>query len=230
MSLNTAVSFLTLFHTITRVFFGDPGMPTADLSTPTNVLLPTTLAEPFTDFWFGNPDAPGAIAIGMAEGTRTIDGVRTSAWYGHSDPGNANYNVGTFSSQNKTLDPDLADVEELQRIREELSIFIQAQPNLSPLEYLSAADLSIQAQGAFPAFGKQLRMINSYSLKPVSRIVEARVRSFYNPVNGHLEAAGFENDPKALRRDQLRRTRELERKLHDVKRNMPEAMTIANRR
>jgi hypothetical protein len=232
MSLSTAVSFFTLFHTITRFLVGEPVIPTAtDVSQrPQNVSNPVTLAEPFTDFWFGQADAPGAIAIGMAEGTRMIDGIRTSAWYGHIDPGNSNYNVGTFSSQNTTLSPDLADDQELKRIRGELSIFIQEQPSLSPLEYLSAADLSIQARGAFPAFGQHLKTVRARNLKPVATIVEARVRSFYNPLNGQLEAAGFDNDETALRSDQLRRTRALERKVRYIKLNTPEAMTIANRR
>ncbi|NJN60517.1 MAG: hypothetical protein HC795_02330 [Coleofasciculaceae cyanobacterium RL_1_1] len=103
-------------------------MPTTaeSVNLSTNVSNPVTLAEPFTDFWFGQVDAPGAIAIGMAEGTRTIDGVRTAAWYGHTDPGNANYNVGTFSSQNTALSPELADDQELQRIREKLSILFES--------------------------------------------------------------------------------------------------------
>jgi hypothetical protein len=232
MSFSTAASFFTLFHTLARVFLGDPGVPSIANPThlSTNVSHPITLAEPFTDFWFGQVDAPGAIAIGMAEGTRTIDGVRTAAWYGHTDPGNANHNVGTFSSQNTTLSPELTDDQELRRIRDKLSIFIREQPDLSPLEYLSAADLSIQARGAFPAFGQHLKVVRQRNLKPVAMIVEARVRSFYNPLNGQLEAAGFDNNETALRRDQLRRTRAIERKVRDIKLKMPEAMTIANRR
>lgn len=231
MSLTSTVSFLTLFHTITRVFLGDPVLPahTARASASPVVLPPITLAEPFTDFWFGSTDAPGVIAIGLAEGTRTIDGVRTTAWYGHTDPGNSHYNVGTFSHQHIELSPDLADDLELQMLRENLAAFIQERPNLSPLEYLSAADLSIQAKGAFPVFGHHLEILRERNLKPVATIVEARVRSFYNPMNGQLEAAGFDNNETALRRDQLRRTRMIERKVRDIQLNMPEAMTIAHR-
>ncbi|TAF52170.1 MAG: hypothetical protein EAZ61_08855 [Oscillatoriales cyanobacterium] len=231
MSLNSTVSFFTLFHTITRVFWGEPVIPAqvARTSTPQNILHPITLAEPFTDFWFGSPDAPGVIAIGMAEGTRTLDGVRTTAWYGHTDPGNSRYNVGTFSHQHTDLSPAQADELELKILRAKLAVLIQAQPHLSTLEYLAAADLSIQAQGAFPVFTHHLETVRERNLKPVATIVEARVRSFYNPINGHLEAAGFNNDVTALRRDQLRRTRVIERKVRDIKLNTPEAMTIANR-
>ena len=43
------------------------------------------------------PKHPYFVSIGIAEGTRTPNGGFTKAWYGHSDPGDSNYNRGTVS-------------------------------------------------------------------------------------------------------------------------------------
>jgi len=232
MSLNPAVSFFTVFHAIARVLVAEPIVSTPNMPlAPEEAAQPAIAAQPFVDFWFATPDSPGAIAIGMAEGTRTIDGKRTSAWHKHIDPGNARVNVGTFSSQHTALDPDLADLEMLAIVRERTVSLVREYPSLSSLEYLAAADLSIQAQGAFPAFGRHLKAVK-YSKRhhrPVDAIVEARVRSFYNPANGELEAAGFDNDETALRRDQRRRTLELQRKIRRVEKIVPDAIAVANR-
>ena len=132
MSLNTAVSFFTVFHTIARVLVGEPQVtevpPELLPATPESTRSQIVPARSLTEFWFATPDSPGAIALGMAEGTRTIDGVRTSAWYQHVDPGNARVNVGTFSSQNTNLSPDLADAAELERIRKQLEAFARDYP------------------------------------------------------------------------------------------------------
>ena len=52
------------------------------------------------DWWRMGSDSPIAIAIGMAEGTRTVDGGKTAAYYWHADPGNGANKFGTFSYQN----------------------------------------------------------------------------------------------------------------------------------
>jgi len=46
---------------------------------------------------FSGPEPFAYILGGVAEGTRTITGGKTSAWYGHPDPGDGLWNIGSFS-------------------------------------------------------------------------------------------------------------------------------------
>ncbi|OLP18842.1 hypothetical protein BST81_07950, partial [Leptolyngbya sp. 'hensonii'] len=57
-----------------------------------------------------------AKAVGAAEGTRTPDGGRTWAYYGHRDPGNGVWNLGSFSYQHGADSPAEADVKQLRRL------------------------------------------------------------------------------------------------------------------
>jgi len=157
---------------------------------------------------FRDANSPGSIAVGVAEGTRTADGGITSAYEGHTDPGNAAPNVGSFSCQPSTCQsrtPREADAELLaNRIRPALSKAAIARPDLTRLEQWVYADMLVQAPLAAGAW------LQGYSEADRARgldgIADARTRAFYNPA-GQLDAPGFGNDLARLRADQMRRTR-----------------------
>jgi len=69
-----------------------PRRPTVTASTRPTLNLQAELS---------NPDSALSVAIGNAEGTRTVSGGRTAAYSGHEDPGNGAWNAGTFSYQVK---------------------------------------------------------------------------------------------------------------------------------
>jgi len=74
--------------------------PTAEAHLPVSKLdLKRELASPYSRL---------SVAIGVAEGTRTPDGGRTTAYRGHVDP-KRGYNVGTFSYQHQASSPGQAD-------------------------------------------------------------------------------------------------------------------------
>lgn len=134
-----------------------------------------SLAELPGDWWQQGSDSPIAIAIGMAEGTRLVDGGKTAAYYWHEDPGNGANNFGTFSYQHlpssKTVEVDrqtggtakreiakeeglaeLSDRLQLQRL-EKFYAQLQQQATqkniqLTPLELLNGLDLANQSEAA----------------------------------------------------------------------------------
>lgn len=124
-------------------------------------------------WWQQGSDSPIAIAIGVAEGTRTVNGDRTSAYYWHRDPGNGADNYGTFSYQhlppNPSLNeqptpsqkrqlaaqqnlPDQADRAQLKKLQQfEVKLLAQAAAQglkLSPKELLNGLDLANQSEAA----------------------------------------------------------------------------------
>jgi hypothetical protein len=56
-------------------------------------------------------------AIGSSEGTRDRNCQATRAYYGHSDPGNRKWNMGTFSYQHGASTPEEADQKWLPVLR-----------------------------------------------------------------------------------------------------------------
>ena len=62
----------------------------------------------------GNSDSLVARAVGSAEGTRTAEGGYTAAYYGHVDPGNHKWNLGSFSYQHGANSPTEADAKQLK--------------------------------------------------------------------------------------------------------------------
>ena len=65
-----------------------------------------------------SPDSELSVAIGMAEGTRTAGGGKTTVCDGHTDPGNQKAIQGTFSYQHMASSPHEADQKQLQAMRE----------------------------------------------------------------------------------------------------------------
>lgn len=89
--------------------------------------------------------------VGHAEGTRTAEGHRTRAYYGHVDPGNGVWNLGSFSYQhcNSLCTPEEADDRQLQRLRNQTALLQQRAAayglSLSLEAKLNGIDLANQA-------------------------------------------------------------------------------------
>jgi hypothetical protein len=110
MSLLWGVSYKLTFQEATPLVQSHDfvaSLPSPDLKTEAQEL-------------FAHPDSIGAIALGVAEGTRTIEGGRTSSWNSHIDAGNGAINQGTFAWQMEVSSPEEADQAAIRHIQKEV--------------------------------------------------------------------------------------------------------------
>jgi murein DD-endopeptidase MepM/ murein hydrolase activator NlpD len=158
--------------------------------------------------------------VGHAEGTRTASGERTSAFYGHTDPGNGVWNLGSFSYQHGARSPEEADEKQLARLQRQADqILRQAKSlglTLSPAEFLNGVDLANQAPLA--ALGQQnyvdwLKTAETEGLNENDAILWARTQAFINPATGRWDAPGLGNTRESITRDQARRMAAIARAL-----------------
>ncbi|MBM0740596.1 hypothetical protein JOY44_03015 [Phormidium sp. CLA17] len=175
----------------------------------------TTVAEQL----FATPDSIGAIAIGVAEGTRTRDGGKTSLWQQHIDPGNHAKNQGTFSWQLGATSVADAEQQGLNRMRQDaIPHLLQDAENMGvPLNMdvlVQGADLWNQSPQAGADFVENLKQCQQVEDQEFAAVLCARISSYVNPNTGEVEAAGFANDPIALRDDQQRRMQAIQSTLH----------------
>jgi len=167
----------------------------------------------------GGSDSLVARTIGPAEGTRTSDGTKTQGWYGHSDPGDGRWNVGTFSYNNtrdntKITDPEAADKHYLQILKSRAAtLFRQSKQvgiSLTLQEWINAIDLSNQApQPAVgwtdqlnPGFIANLAQFKRKGIRGENAVLKTRIEGFRNTRTGKYEAW---TDLAGLKRDQTRR-------------------------
>ncbi|ESA35710.1 hypothetical protein N836_10615 [Leptolyngbya sp. Heron Island J] len=152
-----------------------------------------------------------ARAVGSAEGTRTPDGGYTAAYYGHVDPGNHKWNLGSFSYQHGASSPAEADALQLKRLysqalelRQQAS---QQQMTLSLAEELNGIDLANQAPLAALDRGyiDWLAIAKQQPMAERDRIIWARTRAFLDPDSGRWDAPGLGNTLNSIRWDQARR-------------------------
>ncbi|MFM2431335.1 MAG: hypothetical protein RLZZ511_2548 [Cyanobacteriota bacterium] len=155
-----------------------------------------------------------AKAVGSAEGTRRPDGAKNQAYYGHVDPGNAVWNVGTFSYQHcGRCAPEEADRRQLARLAGQFAqIQAQAQGRyglqLSLEEQLNAIDLANQAPLAALSEGgfvDRLQAAKQQGLQGSDAILQARVYAYKNPRTQRWEAPGLGNTKASITHDQARR-------------------------
>lgn len=159
-----------------------------------------------------------ARTVGHAEGTRTPDGTRTPAYFGHRDPGNGVWNLGSFSFQHcrelryNCSTPEQADGFQLQRLMAQTrdlrqrSLTLGLQVTLE--EELNAIDLANQAPLAAldtPGYPDHLLKAKEQGLKGQDAILAARVKSFWNPQTNRWDAPGLGNTEASIRHDQQRR-------------------------
>lgn len=166
------------------------------------------------DRWIfnGGSDSLVARTVGSAEGTRSVNGDRNRAYYGHTDPGNGVWNLGTFSYQHGARSPEEADAKQLQRLQSQAkTLDRKAQANglkLSLDEKLNGLDLANQAPlAALDRGGYIERLAEAYQLGMSDReaILYARTRAYIDPDTQRWNAPGLGNNIYSISRDQERR-------------------------
>lgn len=174
-------------------------------------LSPQTVHQ-LDQLFAGGTDSLVAKAVGAAEGTRTPEGAKTWAYYGHTDPGNGVFNLGTFSYQHGAASPEEADQKQLRRLNDQARQIQQDAENrgltLGLEEQLNAIDLANQAPKAALSYGGYLdRLQEAYQmgLRGSEAILWARVRSYIDPNTQTWNAPGLGNDAAKIEADQRRR-------------------------
>ena len=175
-----------------------------------------------TEHLFATPNALGAIAIGVAEGTRTPSGGYTNLYFGHTDPGNGKHNLGTFAYQHGADTPEEADQQQLQRLKPWITeLEEEAQTvgiHLGTFELVAGVDLMNQSPLAGKDYLQHLKTCRQLQSDLKEAVLCARVLSFVNPTTGELEAAGLGSYRTTVRRDQKRRLDAIEKVLNSKNR------------
>ncbi|GAP98314.1 hypothetical protein [Leptolyngbya sp. NIES-2104] len=160
----------------------------------------------------GGSNSLVARAVGSAEGTRTPDGNKTWAYYGHTDPGNGVWNMGSFSYQHGAGSPDEADRRQLSRLRGQYNMIEQSARSvglrLGLEEQLNGIDLANQAPLAALERGgyvDRLREAYAQGLRGSEAVLQARTYSYINPRTNQWDAPGLGNNFHSISRDQARR-------------------------
>ena len=160
----------------------------------------------------GGSDSLVARVIGSAEGTRTASGERTQAYYGHTDPGNGVWNMGTFSYQHGARSPQQADKKQLRRLQKQGNKIAkqaeQAEITMTLGEMLNGLDLANQAPRAALERGgyvDRLAEAREQGMQNSEAIVWARTYSYLNPDTQRWNAPGLGNTLPSIQRDQHRR-------------------------
>jgi hypothetical protein len=203
-----------------------PDTSTIAASSPPPAEGPQTIANAAWDaiqtLFEGGTDSLVARAVGSAEGTRTPEGHKNPAYFGHTDPGNGVWNLGTFSYQHGARTPEEADAKQLARLkRQTKSLHQKAQSqnlDLSFEELLNGIDLANQApeaaldnRGSYLDWLKQARDLG---MTGSEAIVWARTRSFIDPDTQRWNAPGLGNNVYSISHDQERRAKAIARALN----------------
>lgn len=156
---------------------------------------------------------PFFVAIGINEGTRRADGGFNEAYYGHRDPGDANYNRGTVSGgRGNNMTPEQVDTKwtgilakTQQKYNSSLTSYGLPEGTADYNDIMfNILDLQVQAPAAVSDFVKSIPQIIKEGVTP-SVIGKYRSQAFINPRTGRLEASGFGNSMARLQADQTRR-------------------------
>ncbi|MBD2180632.1 hypothetical protein [Aerosakkonema funiforme] len=154
-------------------------------------------ASPSLSYLFKDLKSPGVLAIGAAEGNLTIDGRKTSNYFGHTDPGNSAHNRGFCSWQAGPVSSvQEADIKCLNRIRSRIghvsSLFEDAGLDVSKHKSAAVAALDLWNQ-ANPCVYQRFPSAYAAALKQgrsgQQARVHARVEAFRK--NGVLSANGL---------------------------------------
>ncbi|MCP3163506.1 LysM peptidoglycan-binding domain-containing protein [Myxococcus qinghaiensis] len=163
-------------------------------------------------FTRGGSNSEAAIVVGTSEGNRRPDGGFTSSYGGHTDPGNAAHNRGSFSYQGQGAStPQQADQiwnRELTNVTPRYEAAARA-AGLDPNNALLAStyfDLHTQSPRAAQNFINRELPKLAQDPRGVTResLIDARVNAYRND-QGVLRAAGFNHSESRLRADQTRR-------------------------
>ena len=176
-----------------------------------------------------------AHAVGSAEGTRQWDGERTRAYYGHTDPGNGVWNLGTFSYQHEANSPEDADDRQIKRLKvqgfelEEQAT--QQGMKLSLPEKLNGLDLANQAPLA--ALGKggyieRLAQAHRLQLQGDEAISWARTQAYRDPDTQSWNAPGLGNNIYSISKDQERRMSAIDKALRAYRPTDESSLALAS--
>ena len=189
-------------------------------------------AEMIAQVFRGGVESLVARAVGSAEGTRTPEGHKTPAYFGHIDPGNGVWNLGTFSYQHAAQTPEEADARQLNRLRSQsLALKRIAQTHaidLSLEELLNGIDLANQAPMAAlerEGYVEWLAEAHKLGMTGTEAIVWARTRSFIDPDTQRWNAPGLGNNIHAISRDQSRRAEAIAKAVSAKALPLPESST-----
>jgi hypothetical protein len=160
----------------------------------------------------GGAESLVARVVGSAEGTRAADGQRTKAYYGHTDPGNGVWNLGSFSYQHGASSPEEADERQLRRLRSQADILQRKAAShgisLTLEELLNGIDLANQAPIAALDRGGYVDWLaeaKQQGMQGEAAILWARTRSFIDPDTQQWNAPGLGNTADSISHDQNRR-------------------------
>jgi len=179
---------------------------------PEPEVLPSPEIDPILSLFEQDSDSLVAIAVGSAEGTRTPAGTINPAYFGHTDPGNRAWNMGTFSYQHGANSPAEADRKQLNRLKSQTEVLkrraLSHGMNLTLEETLNGIDLANQSPLA--AIGRvgyieRLAEAKANGYDGAKAIVVARTRSYINPNTNRWNAPGLGNTEASITRDQQRR-------------------------
>ncbi|MBW4657608.1 MAG: hypothetical protein KME15_02955 [Drouetiella hepatica Uher 2000/2452] len=186
-----------------------PAIPEADPGVGTSSLA---------NLFVGHSDSLVAKAVGSAEGTRTPEGDRTPAYFGHVDPGNKAWNLGSFSYQHEATTPEDADAKQLNRLQDQASIMqAKAQAkgiSLTLEEALNGIDLANQAPKAVldrEGYIDWLAKAHQNGLSGDDAVLWARTQSFFDPNLQRWNAPGLGNTQERITHDQERRMKAIDR-------------------
>ena len=206
-------------------------------ATNTHAAAPLALKEAqevsATDLFAGDADSLVARAVGSAEGTRTPEGGYTAAFYGHIDPGNGVWNLGSFSYQHGASSPEEADEKQLKRLKTQAGVLKQQAQHkglqLSLQEELNGIDLANQAPLAALDRGyiDWLHQARQLNMPEDEAVLWARIRSFLNPDTGKWNAPGLGNNVYSISHDQARRQTAIAHAIAAYKRRAEETVQVA---
>ena len=146
---------------------------------------------------FSSKQAPGPIAVGVAEGNLTPSGQPTSIYSGHTDPGNFATNRG-FCSWNKarTISVKEADRRCLEALQwqsvatENQLIYLGLNPGTNQVAIVMGTDLWNQSGFAGRMFPFKYKAAKDKGLRGRQAYIWARVEAFRNEQQ-QLDASGL---------------------------------------
>ncbi|MBD2460021.1 hypothetical protein H6G89_03090 [Oscillatoria sp. FACHB-1407] len=194
-----------------------------------------TPANASSSLFDGGSDSLVAKAVGSAEGTRTPDGGRTWAYYGHVDPGNGVWNIGSFSYQHGAKTPEEADEKQLRRLqRQAVELRHQATEKgfeMTLEEELNGIDLANQSPAAALDRGYiiWLNTARHMGLTGSDAVLWARTRSYLDPDSGRWSAPGLGNNIHSITQDQERRMNAVNRAIALHQQQTVASEEVANR-
>ena len=207
--------------TATDSWASDVKSAASQLSSVSLPLAANSLPRNLSKLYEGGRNSLVARAVGAAEGTRTSWGGYTKAYYGHTDPGNGVWNLGTFSYQHGAKSPEEADFTQLKTLRKYADFIVDGLKKLgiTPTlkEVLNGIDLGNQAPLALLDRGyiPWLKKAYDAGMSERDRIIYARTRSYLDPDTGYWNAPGLGNTLSSIQWDQTRRYGAINDALYD---------------